>query len=84
MKFINREVHVPGKDLCDMSGAQGRTPTSSQVNTEATMSAATANCWYATFSICTGSCGAILTSTEQCNGMPARRSAVRLWLSQPT
>jgi hypothetical protein len=26
LKFINREVHVPGKDLCDMSGAQGRTP----------------------------------------------------------
>uniref|UniRef100_A0A383V930 Fe2OG dioxygenase domain-containing protein n=1 Tax=Tetradesmus obliquus TaxID=3088 RepID=A0A383V930_TETOB len=26
MKFINREVEVPGKDLCDMSGAQGRTP----------------------------------------------------------
>ncbi|KAF6259458.1 PhyH-domain-containing protein [Scenedesmus sp. NREL 46B-D3] len=26
LKFINGEVHVPGKDLCDMSGAQGRTP----------------------------------------------------------
>lgn len=26
MKFIIREVEVPGKDLCDMSGAQGRTP----------------------------------------------------------
>eukprot|EP00878_Enallax_costatus_P003042 GHUV01003240.1.p1 GENE.GHUV01003240.1~~GHUV01003240.1.p1 ORF type:complete len:314 (+),score=53.85 GHUV01003240.1:231-1172(+) len=25
-KFINREIHVPGKDLCDMSGARDRTP----------------------------------------------------------
>eukprot|EP00882_Tetradesmus_deserticola_P009790 GHRQ01010344.1.p1 GENE.GHRQ01010344.1~~GHRQ01010344.1.p1 ORF type:complete len:144 (+),score=15.05 GHRQ01010344.1:392-823(+) len=25
-KFIKGEVHVPGKDLCDMSGAHGRSP----------------------------------------------------------
>jgi phytanoyl-CoA hydroxylase len=25
-KYLRREIEVPGKDLCDMSGVKGRTP----------------------------------------------------------